>query len=398
MNNMLEGREGTDLLIRCIAVGGKPPPDVSILDSLLGSRPSKTQEVSYRIPLINRDYHQKSIVCQATSAALDNPRKTTVHIYLNLKSLTPIFNKNQVSTEETAPLTVSCTSYGSRPAATLTWTIGGNDVTSSSTTSPPVRESNDTNTVTSTLTYSVNRTHNKQNIICIASNSIGSVSVSKTLDVKYAPDITVTSPIYTQSDVNRIVTCNPSGNPNSYTYHKWQHKSKYGEIIREFEGNNTLKLPDAEMLIRYQDSGEYVCTASNGIKGRDNRIEQTGSGYVTVNAEPVFTSDTNERLKQFGEINKDVDIYVNVYSIPKFTNFEWSRDGNPLTTHSSVKYKTSSSPTTVRDTIHGKEVQLESYNVTLTIHNLRKEDFVIYTVTIKNGFGNIVNPIILESS
>lgn len=107
---------------------------------------------------------------------------------------------------------------------------------------------------------------------------------------------------------------------------------------------------------------------------------------------------TNERLKQFGEINKDVDIYVNVFSIPKFTNFEWTRDGHPLTTHNSVKYKTSSSPTIVRDTIHGKEVQLEGYNVTLTIHNLRKEDLVIYTVTITNGFGNIIYPIILESS
>ncbi|CAG2206553.1 unnamed protein product [Mytilus edulis] len=37
--NKLEGMEGTDLLIRCIAEGGKPPPDVSILNS---SRPNKT--------------------------------------------------------------------------------------------------------------------------------------------------------------------------------------------------------------------------------------------------------------------------------------------------------------------------------------------------------------------
>lgn len=42
------------------------------------------------------------------------------------------------------------------------------------------------------------------------------------------------------------------------------------------------------MLIRYQDSGEYVCTASNGIKGGDNRITQTGSGYVTVNGNTMF--------------------------------------------------------------------------------------------------------------
>lgn len=98
--------------------------------------------------------------------------------------MTPIFNTNEVSTEEKVPLIVSCTSYGSRPSAIFTWTIGGKDVSSSSAASQPVIESNDTNTVTSTLTYSVNKTHNKQQLICIASNSIGSVSVSKTIDVK----------------------------------------------------------------------------------------------------------------------------------------------------------------------------------------------------------------------
>jgi hypothetical protein len=34
---------------------------------------------------------------------------------------------------------------------------------------------------------------------------------------------------------------------------------------------------------RYQDSGEYVCTAENGIVGRDGKVKQTGTGYVTIN-------------------------------------------------------------------------------------------------------------------
>lgn len=32
--NKLEGTEGSVLVIRCIADGGKPPPDVSILDTM----------------------------------------------------------------------------------------------------------------------------------------------------------------------------------------------------------------------------------------------------------------------------------------------------------------------------------------------------------------------------
>lgn len=98
-----------------------------------------------------------------------------------------------------------------------------------------------------------------------------------------APDIAVNSPTYTQNDAVRTVTCNHNGNPDYYIYHKWQQKSRYGELIRELNGNKTLKLPDVSPLLRYQDTGEYVCTSSNGIKDKDSGFEQTGSGFMTVN-------------------------------------------------------------------------------------------------------------------
>jgi hypothetical protein len=90
---------------------------------------------------------------------------------------------------------------------------------------------------------------------------------------------------YDQNDSTRTVTCVPVGNPQSYTYYKWQHKSKYGVLIRELEGGHTgvLTLPNMPVEDRYQDSGEYVCTAGNGIVGRDGKIKQRGSGYFTIN-------------------------------------------------------------------------------------------------------------------
>jgi hypothetical protein len=33
---------------------------------------------------------------------------------------------------------------------------------------------------------------------------------------------------------------------------------------------------------RYQDSGEYVCTAGNGIVGRDGKVKQKGTGYADL--------------------------------------------------------------------------------------------------------------------
>lgn len=101
-----------------------------------------------------------------------------------MKPLTPIFSTHEISASETIPLAVSCSSYGSRPAATITWTIGGNDYTLNSTQLQPVRELNDTYTVTSTLTLSVNKSYNNQSIICNATNTVGSVTASETIDVK----------------------------------------------------------------------------------------------------------------------------------------------------------------------------------------------------------------------
>ena len=80
------------------------------------------------------------------------------------------------------------------------------------------------------------------------------------------------------------MTCVPDGNPRSYTFYKWQHKSKYGVLIRELDGesNGVLTLPDITVDNRYQDSGEYVCTAGNGIVGKNGNVKQTGSDYVNI--------------------------------------------------------------------------------------------------------------------
>jgi hypothetical protein len=100
-----------------------------------------------------------------------------------------------------------------------------------------------------------------------------------------APTVSVSGVTYAQGEATIIVTCVPDGNPQSYTFYKWQHKSRYGVLIRELDGgqNGVLTLPNITVEDKYQDSGEYVCTVGNGIVGRDGKVEQTGSGYVNIN-------------------------------------------------------------------------------------------------------------------
>ena len=99
------------------------------------------------------------------------------------------------------------------------------------------------------------------------------------------PIVSVSDITYDQNETTRTLTCIPDGNPQLYTYYKWKHKSRYGVLIRELVGgtNGVLTLPSIPVEDRYQDSGEYVCTAGNGIVGSNGNVKQTGSGYVTIN-------------------------------------------------------------------------------------------------------------------
>jgi hypothetical protein len=89
--------------------------------------------------------------------------------YINsVKPKTTSFISNPVSTEETVPFTVSCISN----AATIQWTIGQTDATLYSTTDKTHVTDDDTYTLTSTLTYNVDRTYNEETIICKALNIV----------------------------------------------------------------------------------------------------------------------------------------------------------------------------------------------------------------------------------
>jgi hypothetical protein len=85
-----------------------------------------------------------------------------------VRQFPPTITVNVDSIEETKPLDVTCTTTGSRPKATLQWTIGQKDVTSNATERSSHITASDTYTVISDLTYSVGKSDNGQVLICKA--------------------------------------------------------------------------------------------------------------------------------------------------------------------------------------------------------------------------------------
>ena len=87
-----------------------------------------------------------------------------------MRPFLPTITGNVGSIEETKPLVVTCTTTGSRPKATLQWTIGQKDVTYNATERSSYITAGDTYRVTSDLTYSVGKSDNGQVLTCKAVN------------------------------------------------------------------------------------------------------------------------------------------------------------------------------------------------------------------------------------
>jgi hypothetical protein len=101
-----------------------------------------------------------------------------------VKPLQPTITVNTGSIEDT--LDVTCRTTGSRPKATLQWTIGQKDVTSDATERSSYITASDTYTVISDLTYSVGKSDNGQVLTCKAVNvaAPSGIQTTKTLNVK----------------------------------------------------------------------------------------------------------------------------------------------------------------------------------------------------------------------
>lgn len=61
-----------------------------------------------------------------------------------------------------------------------------------------------------------------------------------------------------------------------------EHKSCHNESIRYLEvtPDGIAKLPPTNESNRYQDSGYYLCNASNGVPDREGRRFQQGKAYL----------------------------------------------------------------------------------------------------------------------
>ncbi|CAC5368442.1 TTN [Mytilus coruscus] len=219
--------------------------------------------------------------------------------------------------------------------------------------------------------------------ICKAEHSGQTTTKTVTLHVLYPPLVNLENETFLYTTSHRTLRCIADGDPENYTYGNWEHRSFLNDHIRYLNRTSTgdLILPVQEKQQRYQDSGIYVCSVSNGVPGIDGKHFQKGQSYVFQKGPPVFVNE-NKGI-QYGKIGIQMELKVNVYSLTSITcQYIATSDGKIL------PLKTEMNFTTTKDKFYGQEIKLHGSKILFRFPELTKNQLTTYTVTVCNVYGN----------
>ncbi|XP_043241733.1 nephrin-like isoform X1 [Amphibalanus amphitrite] len=188
-------REGQMLHLTCRSSGGSPLPNVTwwrgstLVDSSWEEEGNGTVVNQLTAGPLSRDDLDASYTCWAANHKRSLPKATKVAIDMLLRPLTVnlLGTNNPLSAGVTYQLT--CQSVGSRPAATITWWMGGQKLRLTNQTS-----SHDGNVTTSKVTLTPRIEDSGQLIRCQASNPLlrNSIEDLWRLKIRYAPQVQLT--------------------------------------------------------------------------------------------------------------------------------------------------------------------------------------------------------------
>ncbi|KAL3887603.1 hypothetical protein ACJMK2_027540 [Sinanodonta woodiana] len=220
-----------------------------------------------------------------------------------------------------------------------------------------------------------------------ASRTHGTLTSQKTIaiTVQYAPDVSVTTTGQPQENMASSIRCEVKGVPALYTFHPWQHM--WGDVlIRDHLQQNSTG-PNGNTLwlerMTLQDTGTYICSADNGIKGYNGAVIQKGIVDINVIAIPVIIREDNNLITE--ELGHSVNISIPFYSYPAISYFVFLKNGTEVKNTSRTSMQLST--VTVNYTFYSKPVKLEAQVAQLYIQNLTLHDYDNYTLLLKNSFG-----------
>lgn len=103
------------------------------------------------------------------------------------------------------------------------------------------------------------------------------------------PSVYLENKNFSMKESERVVHCKGVGEPNNIIFFRLEHLSDFNEHIRylDVSSDGIAKLPPTIESERYQDTGFYMCTASNGVYDEKGNIFQRAKAYLVSAGEYI---------------------------------------------------------------------------------------------------------------
>ncbi|CAC5379149.1 unnamed protein product [Mytilus coruscus] len=293
------GTEYQTLKLACNVESGIPPETIIWKRNRIALKIGGPKRNVYEFQLGRTD-HNSNLTCEVTNNLMKIPLTKTVKLDIKYKPRVLISHEQTKPVVEGSTKTLCCEIDSNPNNSFMYWYKN--------------HKSQMFNRHSFCLIFNQLTRKDSGNYTCLAGNEIGNGSFTVSLVVLYPPSVYL---MYNNKYIRgnkRYVTCKGDGLPNTLTFFRVAHKSLFNEHIRyiEVSSDGIATLPPMEASDRYQDTGLYVCNASNDVPDREGNKFQQGKAFLVSDAPPVFVAD-NKKI-QYGEIGKPMDIIVKVYS------------------------------------------------------------------------------------
>ncbi|XP_043219995.1 nephrin-like [Amphibalanus amphitrite] len=269
-------QEDEPLELVCLSQGGRPAPRVRwfrgsrLLDGTDRSAGAGQVTNELRLPPLGRSDLDTRLVCAASNNNISQPAVNDVHLDIYFRPLSvEILGSAAAAFSAGKTYHLVCRTFGSRPAANITWWIGNRQLGGHS-----QAVSNGGNITSSKLPFQPAVEDDGKQLTCRAENamvSAGTLEDQRALNVRYAPVVTLQLGSALRADdikegADVYFDCSISANPVVYSV-IWYHDGiQLSPGSQEAGTSDRVDTSDRNLVIRNvsrHSTGAYVCKASN---------------------------------------------------------------------------------------------------------------------------------------
>ncbi|XP_071181974.1 protein turtle homolog B-like [Mytilus edulis] len=375
----ISGKEGSELTISCLVDSGDPPETLSLQSTdglyIVGGpgRINHSLRLTYHSPRIN-------FTCKAINRHMTVPLISKVQLVVKYKPRVRLSEGTQLTLKEGGPLDLTCNFSCYPNQHNISWYHPSYDVDESINIFRDLRMLE---------IYPVTKTHTGT-FTCKVINEVGTGTARIYITVQYPPVVNIK---VSRMDNIFKLDCIPKGLPNIYTFEPWEHTSNTGQHIRFLNGdqNGSLILNQTKQESILQDTGIYICSVSNGITDRNDKLRQTKHTAISCKGPPIFGNKI--QAVKYGTFAQTTILNFEVYSLEEVDMVIKDGFNQQKFVVSEIKEQNN-----ISVVIHGRNIYVEGFNIKIKTKPLTGEDFGNYTATAVSRFGNTTYHFTLKSA